>query len=191
MPATGAVVTLLAGELLVLLSVRALARRAASSPPPVPARAVRTLAAAAVGVALIAAGSFSAMPLYVAAAGVAALCTALAIGVRLDLGGIMSGPAYALPSLAHRAPGTPGAVTGLAAAGAAGAAFLAAAMAYGTRLLGPSDPALVALAAYLGMLLECALERAGGRGAGPAAARAALSALFAALCAAALVVLLS
>ncbi|MGD8331276.1 MAG: hypothetical protein PVJ49_17730 [Acidobacteriota bacterium] len=190
MPATGAVVTLLAGELLILLLVRALARRAVTSPSRIPAAAARTLAATAVGVVLIGAGAFTTVPLYVAAAGVAALCTALAIGVRLELAGIMSGPAYALPSLVHRAPGTPGAVTGLAAAGAAGAAFLAAAMAYGTRLLGPSDPALVALAAYLGMLLECGLEATGGTGAGAATARAALSALLAAGLAAALVILL-
>jgi hypothetical protein len=189
MPATGAVVTLLAGELLVLLLVRALARRAAASSR-APAVAARVLAAAAVGVALIVTGGFTVVPLYASAAGVAALCTALAVGVRLELGGIVSGPAYALPSLAQRAPGTPGAITALAAAAAAGAAFLAAAIAYGTRLLGPSDPALVALTAYLAVLLECALERTGGSGNGSAALRAALSALAAAVLAAAFVILL-
>ena len=155
MPGMSAVVFLLAGVLSLWIVARLFVLRADT---PATAAGPRLLAAATVGGLLVVAGNATSMPLYAAAAGVAAIAAAAAIGVRLEIGRVYRAPAYAIPSLAHRPPGTPGAISAAAALTGAAAAFASAALAYRLRLLGPSDPALVALAAYLGMMFDCWLE---------------------------------
>ncbi len=157
MPSVTAVAAVLAGVVSLWVIARLLASRGPGSvTPPLPSvrSGARLLAAATSGTALIVAAPALSQPLYVTAAGVAALCTAAAIGVRGEIGRAYGAPAYAIPSLRTVPPGAPGSISAAAALAAAAAAFVVAALAFGVRLLGPSDPALVALAAYVAMLFE-------------------------------------
>ena len=157
MPGVTAVAAVLTGVVSLWVIARLLASRGpGSGTPPLPSvrSGTRLLAAATSGTALIVAAPALSEPMYVTAAGVAALCTAAAIGVRGELGLAYGAPAYAIPSLRTVPPGTPGSTSAAAALAAAAAAFVVAALAFGVRLLGPSDPALVALAAYVAMLFE-------------------------------------
>jgi uncharacterized membrane protein len=189
MTTAAALVTVLFGVVALLLTARLLLRRhTLRSPRPAAGAAVPAAAIAGVVLALI--GQVTTAPLYWAAAGVAAISTATAIALRFEVGAVFRIPAYTVPSLGRRPPGSPGAISAAAALAAAAGALATAALAYRVRLLGPSDPALVALAAYLGMLVDCRFEEAfGPRGLARAAGGAA-AALLAALLAAALVVLL-
>jgi len=157
MPRVTAVTAVLAGVVSLWAIARLLASRApVSGTTPLPAvrSGPRLVAAATSGAALIVAAPALPQPMYVTAAGVAALCTAAAIGVRGEFGRSYGVPAYVIPSLRTVPPGTSGSISAAAAFAAAAAAFLVAALAFGVRLLGPSDPALVALAAYVAMLFE-------------------------------------
>jgi uncharacterized membrane protein len=189
MPAPNAVLLLLTGVLSLWALARLVAARLASGRPPAAALA-RMLAAATVGLLLTLVAALSTAPMYWLAAAVAAFATAAAIAVRLQFGTAFDGPAYAIPSLAHRAPGTPGALSAAAAVAGAGSAFAIATLAFRLRLLGPSDPALVSLAAYLGLLAECRLERSASGSRTRLALTAAVAAALAAIVAAALVVFL-
>jgi len=188
MPGMSAVVFLLAGVLSLWIVARLFVLRA--DPTAATASGTRLLAAAAVGVLLAIAGNATSSPQYAAAAGVAAIAAAAAIGVRLEVGRAYRAPAHAIPSLAHRPPGTPGTISAAAALTGAAAAFASAALAYRLRLLGPSDPALVALAAYLGMMFDCWLEGVWAGGSGRRAVAAVAAAIVAALIGTLLVVLL-
>lgn len=163
MPGVTAVVVVLVG----VVSLWAVARLRVSrtggfdgTPLPGPRAGARLLAAATIGTTLIVAAPALPQPLYVAAAGVAALCTAAAIGVRWEIGRADGAPAYSIPSLRTLPPGTCGSISAAAALAAAAAAFIIATLAFGVRLLGPSDPALVALAAYAAMLFEVWIDGA-------------------------------
>jgi len=157
MPGVTAVVIVLAGVVSLWAVARLLAFRAANSNNtalPSARAGARLLAAATIGAALAIAAPAVPQPMYAAAAGVAALCTAAAIAVRGEIGRAYGAPAYAIPSLRTVTPGTPGSISAAGALAAAAAASIIAAVAFSVRLLGPSDPALVALAAYVAMLLE-------------------------------------
>jgi len=140
-----------------------------------PASALRVSLGAAVGLALMALASWAPQPVYATIAGVAALTATAAIGVKLQVADGFGGPAYRLPGLSRAEAGAPGSLTAAAALAAALAAFASVTVAYRLRLLGPSDPGLVFLAACLGMLLESWFDgafsrRAASRPLGAAAA---------------------
>lgn len=163
MPGMTAVVAVLAGVVSLWAIARLLASRGAgfdTTPLPAARSGARLLAAATIGATLTVAAHALPQSVYVAAAGVAALCTATAIGVRWEIGRTYGAPAYAIPSLRTVPPGTCGSISAAAALAAAAAAFIIAALAFGVRLLGPSDPALVALAAYVAMLFEVWIDGA-------------------------------
>lgn len=185
MPGMTAIVVVLAGVVSLWAVARLLVSRVAPSDatplPPVRSGA-RLLAAATVGVALAIAAPALPQPVCATAAGVAALCTAAGVGVRWEIGCAYGAPAYAIPSLRTVTPGAPGSISAAGALAAAGAAFIIAALAFGVRLLGPSDPALVAVAAYVAMLCEVWMDGAWK----PAASARLVSAAGAALLGAAL-----
>ena len=190
MPGADGVAILIAGVLSLWATTRLLAVRVAPDASRAAGSTARLLAGIVGGVALLLGGTVSSQPLYWAAAGVAAISTAAAVGIRLEIGRAFGAPAHAIPSLVRRPPGTPGSVSATAALTAAGGAFATASLAFHLRLLGPSDPALVALAAYVGMLFECWLEGVGKPTGWQRPLRAAAAALVSAALATALVILL-
>lgn len=142
-----------------------------------PASALRLSLGAAVGLSLIALATRAPQPVYAMIAGVAALTATAAIGVKLQVADGFGGPAYRLPGLSRVEAGATGSLTAAAAFAGAIAALVTVALAYRLRLLGPSDPGLVFLAAYVGMLLESWFDgafsrRAASRPLGAAAATA-------------------
>lgn len=178
-----AVATLTGGVLFLWIGLGLLMRRLEPEGPR-PASALRVTLGCAVGLGLIALAPLVPQPAYALMAGVAALTTTAAIGARLRVAGHFGGPTYRLPALRPTDPGTPGSLSAAAAVVGALAAVVIVALAFGLRLLGPSDPGLVFLAAGLGMLLECWFDGAFSRraasrplGAAAAAAIAGLAAL--------------
>ncbi len=162
MPGVGALVTLVIGVFALQGIARLVASRAAARPatPPEPAATLRLAAAAAIGFVLGVAAPTLSQPMYFTAAAVSAIGTAAAIGIAVTIRSAYAEPAYAVPSLRPRPAETPGALSAEAAAAAAAAAGLTAALAFGLRLIGPSDGGLVFLASFIGMLAERSIDGA-------------------------------
>ncbi len=162
MPGVSALITLLAGVLALWITARLTAAWSRSVRRELggAGSAVRLAGALAVGVALGILAPATSEPMYVAAAAVAAIATGAAIGLGLEIGAVFAEPAYALPGLRPLPTPTRGAISAEAAVAAAAAAALTASLAFGLRLLGPSDGGPVFLAALVGMLFERWLDGA-------------------------------
>ncbi len=156
MPGASSVAVVLGG-LVVLWGCARLIVRKATDPDamrPSSGAASRTAGAALVGVALALTAPATEQPMYWAAAAVAALSTAAAVGLAGEIGSVFGEPAYALPTLSITASDAPGSISAAAGLAAAVGASATAALAFQVRMIGPSDAGLIALAAFFAMLFE-------------------------------------
>ncbi len=156
MPGASAVAVVLGG-LVALWGCARLIVRVATDPGairPSSEAASQTVAAALVGVALALTAPATGQPMYWAAAAVAALSTAAAVGLAREIGSVFGEPAYALPTLSITATDAPGSISAAAGLAAAVGALATAALAFQVRMIGPSDAGLIAFAAFFAMLFE-------------------------------------
>ena len=164
MPGVGPLLTLLAGVLVLWGIARILASRSPNPPRRnlggAAGSALRLGGAVAIGAFLGVIAPATSEPMYVAAAAVAAISAGAAIGLGLEAGAVFAEPAYAIPTLRPQPASTRGTISAEAAAAAAAGAALTTTLAFGLRLLGPSDGGPVFLAAFLCMLFERWLDGA-------------------------------
>ena len=164
MPGVAALVTLVGGVAMLWGVARLLASRSSTTAKRnlggAAGPAMRIGGAVTVGVVLGVIAPATSEPMYVAAAAVAAISAGAAIGLGLEVGATFAEPAYTLPKLRPCPASTRGAISAEAATAAAAGAALTAALAFGVRLLGPSDSGPVFLAAFLCMLFERWLDGA-------------------------------
>ncbi len=156
MPGASSVAVVLGG-LVVLCGCARLIVRTAADPGalrPASGATSQTAAAALVGVALALTAPAMGQPMYWAAAAVAALSTAAAVGLAREIGTAFGEPAYALPTLSITESDAPGSMSAAAALAAATGALATAALAFQVRMIGPSDAGLIAFAAFFAMLFE-------------------------------------
>ena len=150
-------VAVVVGGLVVLWGCARLIVRKATAPGamrPSSDAASQTAAATFVGVALALTAPAMGQPMYWAAAAVAALSTAAAVGLAREIGSVFGDPPYALPTLSITASDAPGSITAAAGLAAAIGALATAALAFQVRMIGPSDAGLIAFAAFFAMLFE-------------------------------------
>ena len=150
-------VAVVVGGLVVLWGCARLIVRKATAPGamrPSSDAASQTAAATFVGVALALTAPAMGQPMYWAAAAVAALSTAAAVGLAREIGSVFGDPPYALPTLSITASDAPGSITAAAGLAAAIGALATAALAFQVRMIGPSDAGLIAFAALFAMLFE-------------------------------------
>ncbi len=156
MPGASSVAVVLGGLVVLWGGARLIVRKATDPGAMRPASdaASQTAAAALVGVAIALMAPATGQPMYWAAASVAALSTAAAVGLAREIGCVFGEPAYALPTLSITASDAPGSISAAAGLAAAVGALATTALAFQARMIGPSDAGLIAFAAFFAMLFE-------------------------------------
>lgn len=156
MPGASSVAVVLGGLVVLCGCARLMVRKAAdpNAIRPSSGASSQATAAALVGVALALTAPATEQPMYWMAAAAAALSTAAAVGLALEIGTAFGEPAYALPTLSITVTDAPGSISAAAGLAAAVGAFATAAIAFQTRMIGPSDAGLITFAAFFAMLFE-------------------------------------